>query len=182
MDEYDSTSTHWNEVYSGKFESDEYETEMHIPFIRRTVKIGFVGGDSETIEYDVGSEYIETTDNEPRKKKFCQIGTVVTKEIENKNLKPINVLTPVPSNTPEISVVPENVTYTKIKEDKEMVLVANATAVDTLLEHDNVVTWNPKRLISIEYFNHETVDEIKHPYPTEGAVPEYLNKIDTSCL
>jgi len=75
---------------------------------------------------------------------------------------------------PEIMVTTANQTYTEPQEKRDMVAVIKATVVD--IYTGSLMKWELEEIHSVERVSIDDTYENDIRYPTEGAIPEYMNE------
>jgi len=163
---------------SSIYESDPYTTTMYIPFVEKTVEFGFLNGTSKTVTFDESDRF-----NSPKQKEvgniqreeyytFDEVQIGYFRKRPNKHIADIMLSTSY-SNEPKIIITTPNHLYTEPKKTREMVAVIKATVKD--IYSGTIMKWKLLDVESIERVSKENAKENDIRYPTEGAVPEYLN-------
>lgn len=178
MREFPCGKDYWNK-HGSIWKSDPYTSTMYIPFTERTVEFGFLNGVSKTVTFDESDRF-----ENPTKKKLGQINREQYYKFEDISLgyfrsRTFNNIADIMLSTtddisPEIVITSANHLYTEPKESKEMVAVVKATIVD--IYTGNLMKWKLKDIQSIERFPQEQIDENGCRYPTEGAIPEWIDE------
>ena len=170
---------YWNKnPENNSYVSEKYESTIHIPFIERTIEINFVNGGSKTITYD-SSEYFENPVEENKEnihqeyyfnefndvKTFYTPGRYDRLKLHNNNS----------NDNAEYTITTNNHTYIRLKNEREMVAVIKVSVKDYL--HRGISRWHVDELQSIERKYRYKIDELGKRYPTEGAIPHYVDKL-----
>lgn len=171
---------YWNEPeYGSNYESDEYNSIMHIPFTERTIEIGFVDGSSKVITYDESDKFANPKKEKLQscsREKYYKFRNISRSYPDGKDAK-TGVLEIRLDNRsiPEIVVTGSNITYIEPEKEREMVAVISAQVIDKL--YSSIMKWELKSINSIERVPKESISELTEKYPTEGAIPEYISTL-----
>lgn len=170
---------YWNKMndYDNSYVSDAYESTMYIPYTKRIIEINFVGEDSKIITHE-SSEYFENPVEENKgninQKYYFKFNDVRTFHTPGRHDR-LKLNNNNSNEDAEYTITTNNHTYTELKNEQEMVSVIKVSVKDYLC--DGIMRWQVDEIQSIECVPRNKIDTLEKRYPTEGAIPEWIDKL-----
>jgi hypothetical protein len=180
-DEFPLGRDYWNQdENSSIYKSDPYESTMYVPFTERTVEFSFLNGTSKTITFDESDRFDNPKQEEVgniHREKYYKFDDISFGYFRNRPYKNIAdfMLSTSDDKKPEIMVTTANQTYTEPQEKRDMVAVIKATVVD--IYTGSLMKWELEEIHSVERVSIDDTYENDIRYPTEGAIPHYVDKL-----